>query len=373
MPSIDIVVSSNLDRTARVRQLEGMFEIPAKEKLTHRWLGDVPIDDRDWNVGLIVGPSGSGKSQVMKRLFGDPPLFYWRAASVVDDFDNRKSIEDVARACSAVGFNTIPSWLKPYRVLSNGEQFRATLARHLIETPDPIVIDEFTSVVDRQVAKIVSHATQKYIRKVKRQFVAVSCHSDIIDWLQPDWILEPVTMTFRWRAVQRRPAINIEIARVDKSAWKAFSPFHYMTSEMHSAVTCFGLWADSVLTTFAAVLHRPHPRCRDIKGVSRLVTLPDYQGLGLGMVMMDRLGEVYKAANFRLHAYPAHPSFVRSFDSSPRWTMRKRPGLLQRAPSKSTTLASMAMSRPCAVFSYEGAACADIALSRSIIAANDVE
>ena len=40
-------------------------------------------------------------------------------------------------------------------------------------------MDEFTSVVDRQVAQIGAHAIQKYVRKHGRQFVAVSCHYDI--------------------------------------------------------------------------------------------------------------------------------------------------------------------------------------------------
>jgi len=106
---------------------------------------------------------------------------------------------DIANVCQAVGFNTIPSWLKPYHVLSNGEKFRVELAKRLIESDEMIIFDEFTSVVDRQVAKIASHAVQKYIRKNKKQFVAISCHYDVIDWLQPDWIYDTAHHTFQWR------------------------------------------------------------------------------------------------------------------------------------------------------------------------------
>jgi ABC-type ATPase with predicted acetyltransferase domain len=49
--------------------------------------------------------------------------------------------------------NSVPSWYKPYQVLSNGEKFRADLARKLKSNT---VIDEFTSVVDRTVAKAAS-------------------------------------------------------------------------------------------------------------------------------------------------------------------------------------------------------------------------
>ena len=78
------------------------------------------------------------------------------------------------------------------------------------------------------------------------------------------------------------------------------------------------------------MLHRPHPKAEDIKGVSRLVTLPDYQGLGLAMILVDWLGAAYRAAGLRLHTYPAHPALVRSFDRSPNWVMRKRPGTYYR-------------------------------------------
>jgi ABC-type ATPase with predicted acetyltransferase domain len=78
--------------------------------------------------------------------------------------------------------------MKPQAVLSNGERFRVDLARRLLELPDPIVVDEFTSVVDRQVAKIGAHAVQKFVRKHNRRFVAATCHYDVVEWLQPDWI-----------------------------------------------------------------------------------------------------------------------------------------------------------------------------------------
>ena len=73
---------------------------------------------------------------------------------MIDDFSKALSIEQITQACSGVGFNTIPSWMKPYAVLSTGEKFRVELARHLVEGGELIVVDEFTSVVDRQVAQI---------------------------------------------------------------------------------------------------------------------------------------------------------------------------------------------------------------------------
>lgn len=187
---IDVVVESPTSTSARARQVSAMFDVPVEKKCRLQWKLDLPIEADDWNVGLVVGPSGSGKSTVMRHVWGEPQKLAWGAPSVVDDFSSSMSMEDVSSACGAVGFNTIPAWMRPYAVLSNGEQFRVDLARRILELPSPIVVDEFTSVVDRQVAQIGSHAVQKYVRKQGKKFVAVTCHYDVIDWLQPDWVLD---------------------------------------------------------------------------------------------------------------------------------------------------------------------------------------
>lgn len=368
MRQFDLTVETELKSTPRVKQLSGMFDVPPREKLTHHWKGEIPIDEREWNVGLIVGPSGAGKSSIARELFGEEKKLKWTAGSVVDDFEKQFSIQQIAEICSAVGFNTIPSWMKPFNVLSTGEKFRVELARRLLNHSELTMVDEFTSVVDRQVAKIGCHAVQKHIRKHGKKFVGVTCHYDVVDWLQPDWILEPATMTFQWRSLQRRPPLNVEVARVDYSAWKLFAPFHYLTSELHKAAACFVLFVENYPASFAGVLHRPHSKVDDIKGVSRLVTLPDYQGLGLAMILVEKLGGAYKALGHRLHTYPAHPSLIRSFDHSPQWIMKKKPGVFSPSLGETSGLrnANRGMdnlitgkkwhmgSRPCGVFQYCG-------------------
>ena len=66
---------------------------------------------------------------------------------------------------------------------------RVDIARALLEK-DFIVFDEFTSVVDRQVAKTACIAINKAIKNTNKKFIAVSCHKDIIEWLQPDWLFD---------------------------------------------------------------------------------------------------------------------------------------------------------------------------------------
>lgn len=352
MPAIDFVVESDIERTVRVRQLSAMFDAPVADKCRLEYKFDLPIDAADWNVGLIVGPSGSGKSALAKHLWGETPELQWGAASVVDDFSPDFTMEQISTVCQAVGFNTIPAWMRRYAVLSTGEKFRADIARRLLELPSPIVVDEFTSVVDRQVAQIGSYAIQKHIRRLKQQFVAVTCHYDVVDWLQPDWVLDMATRSWTRRALQRRPAVQCDIGRLPYSAWKLFAPYHYMTAELHRAARCYGLWADGRLAAFGGMLNMPHPVVRDIMRLSRLVTLPDWQGLGLAFVLTDALAAAYRATGRRMHTYPAHPALIRAFDRSNKWALVKKPGIFE-AKSKTTTAGKMG-GRPCAVFEYAG-------------------
>lgn len=370
MQTIDLVVETEISTSIRARQVGAMFDCPSTDKCSLSWRGQIDIDERPWSVGLIVGPSGCGKSSVMRSLWGNMPKVEWIQKSVVDDFPKGMSLDTITTALGSVGFNTIPAWLRPFHVLSNGEQFRADLARRLCELPSPIVVDEFTSVVDRQVAQIGSHAIQKTVRRQGKQFVAVTCHYDVIEWLQPDWILEPATMTLTWRSVQPRPIIQAEFRRCEYDLWKVFAPYHYMSANLHKAARCFALYVNGRPVAFNGALHRPHPKVRDIMGSSRTVVLPDWQGLNLGMVMGDALGSAYKAIGKRFHRYPAHPAFIRAHDRSTLWTMTAKPTPFNVRNVNHTDNGSGASAiggRPCAVFEYVGAAMEDRDLAQRFL------
>jgi ABC-type ATPase with predicted acetyltransferase domain len=143
---------------------------------------------KDFSIGVIVGSSGSGKSTLLKE-FGDDEIIDWSTdRAIISHFDTP---DDAINKLSAVGLNSVPSWYKPYHVLSTGEKFRADLSRRV---KDDAVIDEFTSVVDRNVAKAASVAMSKYVRlnNIKRIVIA-TCHRDIVDWLEPDWVIDTDT------------------------------------------------------------------------------------------------------------------------------------------------------------------------------------
>lgn len=189
MPSFDIVKKNEPVATFRVSKIQADFDVKF-EHSCERFIGNIEMPD-NWQIGVIVGASGTGKSTIAKELFSDQIIsgFEYKAKSVVDDMPKRCTIDEITKMFYSVGFGSVPSWLKPYAVLSNGEKMRVDLARALLER-DFVCFDEFTSVVDRQVAQTACVAINKAIKKTDKKFVAVTCHYDVLDWLQPDWVFD---------------------------------------------------------------------------------------------------------------------------------------------------------------------------------------
>lgn len=335
-----VEATTDIRRSAKVMQLESMFDVPPAKRSIKTWDVDLPLEDRDWSIGLIVGPSGAGKSRVAKAMFGDalvsPNDQTWAPdKAIVDDFDSMP-VKEIVGLLGAVGFNSPPAWLRPYGTLSVGEQFRATCARALADNDGLVVLDEFTSTVDRQVAQVASSTIAKAVRRSNRQLVAVTCHYDVEDWLQPDWVYQPHVNQFTWRSLQRRPPIDLEICKVDAQAWRVFAPHHYLSSELLPAAQCFGAFVDGQIVGFTSYIHFPHARTRNLKRLHRTVVLPDWQGVGIATTLTNWLGERLASQGWRLRSTTAHPAMIHLRMASPRWRLVTAPSA-RRAVGNSHT------------------------------------
>jgi ABC-type lipoprotein export system ATPase subunit/predicted acetyltransferase len=322
MPTFDIVKEVKPKKTFRVASVIGKFDLQS-ENIVEHFQGDIDLP-KQWQIGLIVGKSGTGKSTIAKQLFKNAYItnYEYNAETVLDDMPKDCSIDDITSAFNSVGFSSPPSWLKPYSVLSNGQKMRVDLARAILEPQEFFVFDEFTSVVDRNVAQIGSFAMQKAIRKTNKQFIAVTCHFDVSDWLLPDWIFNTDTMTFQNFEGQKknRPEIKFEIYQTaDKSIWKMFAKHHYLSHSHNNAANVFIATVNDEIAGFISILHFPHPKAKNIKKVHRLVILPDYQGAGFGIKFLNEIGNIYKKEKWKFTIVTSAPSLINALKKCNKW------------------------------------------------------
>jgi len=321
MPTFDIVKEVKPTKTFRVASVIGKFDLQSENIIEH-FKGDINLPDK-WQIGLIVGKSGTGKTTIAKQLFEDAYItaYKYNAETVLDDMPKECSVEQITSAFNSVGFSSPPSWLKPYSVLSNGQKMRVDLARAILEQQKLFVFDEFTSVVDRNVAQIGSFAMQKAIRKTDKQFIAVTCHFDVKDWLLPDWIFDTDSMTFQLFEGQKknRPEIKFEIYQTtDKSIWKMFAKHHYLSHSHNNAANVFIATVNDEIAGFLSVLPQPGKLQRQ-KRVHRLVILPDYQGAGIGIKFLNEVGYLFKKDKWIFRINTTAPSLINALKKSNKW------------------------------------------------------
>lgn len=205
-------------------------DLDTTKKLTHTL--EISCDlPPEYNVGLIVGNSGSGKTTLAHEMFSefnapeiDPNV------AIIDQFPMSYTYDDRARALNGIGLSSVPRWLRPVRTLLNGEQYRAQVAIALCSAQRPVVLDEWTSVVDRTVAQIMSHNAQKTIRKRNAQFVFLSCHFDIADWLKPDWIINCNDCTFRTPESYKKN-LHFRIEPCAPHVWRQYATNHWFQKQ----------------------------------------------------------------------------------------------------------------------------------------------
>lgn len=361
MPRAHIVRRAPINDSFRVQQVRGMFDVPPSKDVVVEWDVNLPIEGKQWQIGVIVGPSGSGKTTIAGELFKDAYIhegFDWpKDKSVLDGFPESVEGKSVTEALSSVGFSSPPHWLKSWHVLSNGQKFRAELARVLSHDAETVVFDEFTSVIDRDVAKVCCAAVSKVLRRRQRpRLVALSCHYDILDWLQPDWVYDVGTGRFESRSLQRRPAINLEIHKADPSAWSLFRGHHYLTADINKACRCFVATWDGRPVAFTAYLHFPHPKSRNLKRIHRTVVLPDFQGVGIGNALTEWLGTYLRGRGYRVTSVTSHPAMIAHRHRSRKWKVLREVSRVSRSRGPNTIFGSYrgSSNRLTATFEFVG-------------------
>lgn len=274
---------------------------------------------------LSVGREGALTGNRVDCFILDDLYAGWDATKpIVDCIAPDGDFNAVTGALSAVGLGDVPAWLRPFPVLSNGEKFRAGLARLVCERPKRAVVDEFTSVIDRQIAKVGAAAFAKTWRKGDGQVVLLSCHYDIIEWLQPDWVYDMQEARFYNRdCLQRRPQLKLQIYKVRGTVFpRLFKQHYYLDLPAPVAAEYFVGFINgepvchvAVSPLFTAGAYR----------ATRLVVMPEWQGIGVGTKFLAAVCEYHRQGHGRcgkmlpVFFHTSHPQLCGALRHSRKW------------------------------------------------------
>ena len=276
----------------------------------------------DWNIGVIYGGSGTGKTTLLKEFGVITDCSFDSNKALISNFDFLEP-KEATFLLTSMGLASVPTWLRPFHTLSNGEQYRAELAYKVGKASknDVILIDEYTSVVDRDVAKSMSNALQKYIRRTGKRIVLASCHFDIIDWLRPDWTYSPLKGRVERLSLARqsRPKIKLSIFRCRYEAWNLFKQHHYLTEDLQKSAETFMVEMNGQYIAFFGVLPFPGVGDSKTRRLSRMVVLPDFQGLGIGTKIFNYLCALYKAEGHTMYVRTVSPALGKFMENNENW------------------------------------------------------
>ena len=307
------------------------FDIQNREETTTDLDYDFSmLNTMDWNVGVIFGGSGSGKTTILKDLGELTRSSFDNKKALISNFDWLEP-KEAARLLASIGLSSVPAWLRPFNLLSNGEQYRAELAYKVGKARDNeiILIDEYTSVVDRDVAKAMSFALQKYIRRTGKKIILASCHYDIMEWLMPDWTYSPkqggALERGEWLR-QGRPEIKLQVSRVESGTWDLFKKHHYLSDKCVKSFQYLLFTLNENPVALCAYAPMPSGSVKNACRLARTVVLPDFQGVGIGSAVSNFTAAILKSTGKNVFTKTVNPALGEYRNSMNFWRGTRRNG-----------------------------------------------
>jgi energy-coupling factor transporter ATP-binding protein EcfA2 len=321
----ELTLQSAVATSFRCVKAANSLDIDAEKKSIHHFAVDADLET-PYSVGLIVGASGSGKTTLAQHIFGSDcfATLLDPARPVIEQFPEAFSYDECAAILSGVGLTAVPCWIRPAYTLSNGQKARAECALQMAAQRDGVtVIDEWTSVVDRTVAKVMSHCIQKHARKTGKRVVLNSCHYDVIDWLNPDWVIDCNKQTFidrrsLCRDFRRAERLEFGIREIDRYSWRYFSRYHYLTDSVPGGLVRFyGVFHGKEQIGFQCFANYvpQKPGMAKLMHSNRTVIHPDYAGFGLGIKVINATSLLMSRKGYDVRA---------KFSSTPVYLAMKR-------------------------------------------------
>lgn len=329
-----VTLKSPVSTTFRCQKAANSLDIDTEKKSVHAFSVQADIES-DFNVGLIVGASGSGKTTLAKQIYGEDVFISCMQPDlpVIDQFPEELTYDECVSILTGVGLTSVPCWIRPVYTLSNGQKARAKIALMMAKKPEMAVVDEWTSVVDRNAAKVMSYCIQKHTRRTDTRIVLLSCHYDVIEWLNPDWVIDCnksqyIDRRSLRRDFERKEKLSFEVRRADRSSWRNFSKYHYLSENLPGGhVECFGLFSGNDQIGFCCFANyvpwADRTKAKKMHS-NRVVIHPDYAGLGLGIRFVNECAVVMAAAGFDVFAKLSAAPLIRARQKQPEnWRLLK--------------------------------------------------
>ena len=266
---------------------------------------DVPTN----GIILITGASGVGKSLLLK----DISRHFSTIRKTPNQIEENKSIADimsceeageVIRYLSKFGLGEPRILIGPFSHLSDGQKERFLIALALLQGAGPLILDEFTTRLDRRTAEIIAINLGKILRSNKQNAFIASCHDDIVDFLKPDTHIrlcsngKHIVSDKKIYNTNILDSLEIIIKKGTVADYKKLSRYHYENDNPND-ISMLEPLVDHVVTAYSKgelvgvnLCIRPWPKAFEVfpefsevnKCVLqsfRVIVHPQYRGIGL--------------------------------------------------------------------------------------------